>query len=74
MNRQLTAAYLTAESGGDASRFDLADGVIWKIGRSEENQIVVIDETVSRLHAMIQRDGSRYLLIDLGSRNGSFVE
>jgi adenylate cyclase len=74
MNRQLTAAYLTADSGGDASRFDLADGVIWKIGRSEENQIVVIDETVSRLHAMIQRDGSRYLLIDLGSRNGSFVE
>jgi len=47
--------------------------VSWKIGRSEANQIVVVDETVSRLHAMIQRDGSRYLLIDLGSRNGSFV-
>ena len=72
MNALPTAAYLVEDSG--ASRFDLRDGVTWKIGRSDENQIVVIDETVSRLHAMIQRDGNRYLLIDLGSRNGSFVE
>lgn len=73
MNAQPTSAYLVADSHNDSSRFDLTTGVIWRIGRSEENQIVVIDETVSRLHAMIQRDGNRYLLIDLGSRNGSFV-
>ena len=45
-----------------------------RIGRSAENDIVVNDLGVSRHHAEL-RDigGGRYELIDLGSRNGTFV-
>lgn len=46
----------------------------WKLGRVEENDFVLKDRWVSRSHAMLQRmDNGEFFLIDLGSRNGSFV-
>jgi len=44
-----------------------------QIGRLSPCQIVVPRSIVSRLHARVQRDGPRYLLQDLGSSNGTFV-
>ncbi len=43
-------------------------------GRSQENDIVIRDHCISRNHAILQatEDGG-FLLIDLGSRNGTFV-
>jgi transcriptional regulator with PAS, ATPase and Fis domain len=43
------------------------------IGRSEENDIVLADQWVSRLHAVIQRRGSRYYLEDHSS-NGTLLD
>jgi ABC-type multidrug transport system ATPase subunit len=45
-----------------------------RIGRDHENDIVVDDLLVSRFHAELraQQDGT-YELVDLGSRNGTFV-
>ncbi len=43
------------------------------IGRDARNMIQVIDDKVSRRHAMIRWDGERYLIIDLQSQNGTFV-
>lgn len=43
------------------------------IGRSPENVVVVPDPEVSRKHASLSFDGSRIMLKDLGSSNGSFV-
>ena len=62
-------------TGGEADeiRIDLLSGVVWKVGRSRSNDIVLDDEMVSRNHAMIQRTGDEFLLIDLGSRNGAYL-
>lgn len=47
---------------------------ICRIGRSTPNQVLLADEGVSRYHAVIQRtEDDRYLLADLGSRNGTFL-
>lgn len=52
-------------------------GQLMNIGRSADNEIVINDAEVSRRHARIlQRTGptgSQFLLEDLGSTNGSFV-
>jgi hypothetical protein len=46
---------------------------IYTLGRSPLCQIVVQRSTVSRLHAKIEREGPRYLLVDAGSANGTFL-
>lgn len=46
----------------------------WTIGRSDDNNFVLSDRWISRSHAMLQRmETGEFYLIDLGSRNGSFV-
>ncbi|MBZ5596437.1 MAG: adenylate/guanylate cyclase domain-containing protein [Acidobacteriia bacterium] len=47
---------------------------IFRIGRATTNHILLADDLVSRYHAVIQRtEDDRYLLADLGSRNGTFL-
>lgn len=43
------------------------------IGRQPDNHLVLRDNRVSRLHARILRDGPDYLVEDLRSRSGVFV-
>jgi adenylate cyclase len=55
-------------------RFPLIQGHSWAIGRGEGCAVMLDSRSVSRLHALIQRgEGGAYSLVDLGSRNGSFV-
>ncbi len=65
-------AYLSPQQG--ERQYPLAEGVSWAIGRGDGCAIMLDSRSVSRLHALIQRreDGD-YSLVDLGSRNGSFV-
>jgi hypothetical protein len=44
-----------------------------RIGRSEESEIVLIDPSVSRTHAVVEIDAGEPVLRDLGSTNGTFV-
>jgi hypothetical protein len=44
-----------------------------RIGRSRENQIVLDDPSVSRLHATIIVNGNSYFVRDNGSTNGTFI-
>lgn len=65
-------AFLLLEATG--RRFPLADGQSWAIGRGDGCAVMLDSRSVSRLHALIQRkDAGDYSLVDLGSRNGSFV-
>ncbi|MBW1929303.1 MAG: FHA domain-containing protein [Deltaproteobacteria bacterium] len=41
------------------------------LGRSKDNDLVISDNTVSRHHAEIRKSKDGYLLIDLGSYNGT---
>jgi DNA-binding response OmpR family regulator len=43
------------------------------IGRWEDNDVVIPDRWVSRYHARIRREGRQYIIEDLDSKNGSFV-
>jgi pSer/pThr/pTyr-binding forkhead associated (FHA) protein len=43
------------------------------IGRHEDNDIILADPQVSRHHAEIVMQGGRWVLSDLGSANGSYV-
>jgi pSer/pThr/pTyr-binding forkhead associated (FHA) protein len=43
------------------------------IGRSPESEIFLDDVTVSRSHAVIERNGSVFSLNDLGSLNGTYI-
>ena len=44
------------------------------IGRGEDNTIVLSDSQASRTHARIEFDGQAYRIVDLKSRNGTFLE
>jgi adenylate cyclase len=43
------------------------------IGRGKDNDIVLDDSTVSRNHATVKRHDNEYILVDLGSFNGTKV-
>jgi len=43
------------------------------LGRDPKSNIVLNDKTISRRHAIIQKKGKRYYLVDLASKNGTSV-
>ena len=62
------------EHPGSGRRFALATGQTWAIGRGDGCQIPLDSRSVSRLHALVQRrEAGDFQFVDLGSRNGSFV-
>lgn len=60
-----------ALSGG-AERFEL-DGEEISIGRHPDCNVVVDAGAVSRFHAKVAREGDQFVVYDLGSRNGTFL-
>jgi len=48
------------------------DDVIW-VGRSEDNDVVVPDASVSAVHAFIKQEQGNFLLQDMSSMNGSYI-
>jgi len=66
-------ASLTIQKGpGAGQRFTLSKPET-VIGRYAGNDMVVQHKEVSRRHASITREGGGFVLRDLGSRNGTFV-
>jgi len=55
------------------TEFVIASDVI-RVGKATENDLVIADETVSRVHFEIVRDGKGYLVRDLNSTNGTFLD
>jgi hypothetical protein len=63
------------ESGGErAGSVRLLRRAVTRIGREPVNEFVVPDSRVSRFHAEIRWAGGHYVLHDLGSKNGTFVD
>jgi pSer/pThr/pTyr-binding forkhead associated (FHA) protein len=54
------------------SRFAL-DADVVRAGRHPESDIFLDDITVSRRHAEIVREGGHYLVRDVGSLNGTYL-
>lgn len=51
----------------------ILEGDQLNIGRDSSNEIVINDAEVSRRHARLTFQGGKYVLEDLGSTNGTFV-
>lgn len=43
------------------------------IGRTPNNDIVIVDHSVSRFHAYVRQDGKAWVVADAGSKNGSWL-
>ncbi|HEY1554313.1 MAG TPA: sigma 54-interacting transcriptional regulator [Kofleriaceae bacterium] len=55
------------------TEFVIAGDVI-RVGKAPENDLVLGDETVSRVHFEIVRDAKGYLVRDMKSTNGTFLD
>jgi len=44
------------------------------IGRTSNNDIVIADTSISRLHAYLRRHGAEWVVADAGSKNGSWLK
>ena len=49
-------------------------GDLFRVGKAPENDLVLGDETVSRVHFEIMRDAKGYLVRDMKSTNGTFLD
>ncbi|HET6327446.1 MAG TPA: sigma 54-interacting transcriptional regulator, partial [Planctomycetaceae bacterium] len=67
-------AYLVVREG-DSWRdiFRLSPAQVMTVGRATTNRIVLRDELCSRNHCELYRNGSTWVVRDLGSRNGTTV-
>ncbi len=59
-------------SGPDHGK-SFALGVQTRLGRNHDNDICLSDGQASRYHALIQRQNEGYILSDLGSGNGTYL-
>ncbi len=61
-------------AGGDSEEKFLLTRRENRIGRDLSNEIVIHDAQISKRHAVIIREDDRYLIEDMGSKNGVFVD
>jgi len=73
MTRTADTARLIAVSGPCFGDVFLLDAEQLVIGREADNGITISDASLSRRHCAIVRDGTGWMVRDLGSFNGTFV-
>ncbi len=66
-------ALVVRSGGGRAGEHFNPQAERTTIGRSPDNDIFLDDVTVSRKHAVLSQNGNEFLIEDLGSLNGTFV-
>jgi len=64
---------LMVRSGPQAGQRFVLDASLTKLGRHPESEISLDDISVSRRHAEIERQSTEYVLRDVGSMNGTYV-
>ncbi len=58
---------------GDSVEEVVFDQAVVSFGTMEDNDVTLVDDTVSRNHCRIYQEGSSYVIQDLESTNGTFV-
>lgn len=66
------SCHLVVADGADGQQVPISK-LPFKIGRRPDNDLVLSEPRVSREHAVIAQEETDYLLIDLGSKHGTFV-
>jgi len=64
---------LVMHSGPTPGKTFPLEGDVLTIGRDASNQIPINDAEISRKHSQLVLQGGKYVLTDLGSTNGTFV-
>jgi pSer/pThr/pTyr-binding forkhead associated (FHA) protein len=67
------SALLVVQRGPNAGSRFLLDADVTTAGRHPESDIFLDDVTVSRRHAEIRRQGTEFVVRDVGSLNGTYV-
>ncbi len=67
-----TAMLLVLEGPNPGKRLYM-DQPVLLVGRDDDCDLVIVDRQVSRRHASITRENEQYILRDLDSKNGTFV-
>ncbi|MDX6276724.1 MAG: hypothetical protein QOJ72_852 [Nocardioidaceae bacterium] len=67
------SAMLLVQRGPDAGARFLLDSDVVTVGRHPDSDIFLDDISVSRRHATFTRSGNGYVISDLGSLNGSYI-
>ena len=65
-------AKLTLQDSDNKEEFTLGEKQFY-IGRKENNDLVIADDSVSRIHAYISYDRHRHVIHDANSLNGTFI-
>jgi len=69
----MATLYQMSENGSKAEQWKVGEKPV-VVGRNGRVQVSIEDEGVSRRHFIISRDGEDYVIKDLNSRNGTWVE
>jgi pSer/pThr/pTyr-binding forkhead associated (FHA) protein len=69
----MATLYQIDENGSRAEQWEVGEKPVL-VGRKGHAQVSIEDEGVSRRHFVILRDGEDYVIRDLNSRNGTWVE
>ncbi|MDQ6746544.1 MAG: FHA domain-containing protein [Candidatus Dormibacteraeota bacterium] len=64
---------LVIASGPDSGHSYKVAGPAIRIGRAPDNDLVLRDPATSGHHARVERRGSQFFVVDLGSTNGTLV-
>jgi len=67
------AAELVIASGPDSGHSYSLSGPALRIGRAPDNDLILRDPATSGHHARVERRGSQFFIVDLGSTNGTLV-
>jgi adenylate cyclase len=68
-----SSAYLEYEEEGSRRELPIPPDCVFRVGRSEKNNLVLCDDLASRTHAMLQCASDGVYITDCGSSNGTFV-
>ncbi len=69
----MATLYQIGNDGSRAERWELDEGPVL-VGRSGQARVNIKDEGLSRQHFLIVREGEGYVIKDLNSRNGTWVD
>ncbi len=64
---------LLGEDGAMTERWELGEEPL-AVGRGETADVIIEDAALSRRHFLISREGEQYVLSDLNSQNGTWVD
>jgi pSer/pThr/pTyr-binding forkhead associated (FHA) protein len=64
---------LLTENGAVAQRWEIGERSV-AVGRDKTADVTLPDDTLSRRHFLVRREGEGFLIKDLNSQNGTWVD